>query len=46
MADGAQVRTLDDLKEHFDIEKVVGYFTDGRLLMTPNYNKNSVQFSA
>ena len=32
MSDGAQVRTLDDLKEHFDIEKVVGYFTDGRLL--------------
>ena len=32
MADGAQVRTIDELKEHFDIEKVVGYFTDGRLL--------------
>lgn len=32
MADGAQVRNIDELKEHFDIEKVVGYFTDGRLL--------------
>ena len=32
MADGAEVRTLDELKEHFDIESVVGYFHDGRLL--------------
>lgn len=32
MADGAEVRNIDELKEHFDIESVVGYFTDGRLL--------------
>ena len=32
MADGAQVRTIEELKEHFDVESVVGYFTDGRLL--------------
>ena len=32
MADGADVRTIDELKEHFDVESVVGYFTDGRLL--------------
>ncbi|MBR0288301.1 MAG: HPr family phosphocarrier protein [Selenomonadaceae bacterium] len=32
MADGAEVRTLDELKEHFDVESVVGYFSDGRLL--------------
>ena len=32
MADGAEVRTIDDLKEHFDVETVVGYFNDGRLL--------------
>ena len=29
MADGAEVRTLDELKEHFDVESVVGYFSDG-----------------
>lgn len=32
MADGAEVRTIDELKEHFDVESVVGYFSDGRLL--------------
>lgn len=32
MADGEQVRNIDALKEHFDLEKVVGYYLDGRLL--------------
>lgn len=32
MANGEQVRNLEDLKEHFDIDKVVSYFNDGRLL--------------
>lgn len=32
MSNGEQVRTLDELKENFDIESVVGYFNDGRLL--------------
>ena len=32
MADGFEVRTLDELKEHFDVESIVGYFSDGRLL--------------
>ena len=32
LADGTEARTLDELKEHFDIESVVGYFSDGRLL--------------
>ena len=32
MADGEKVRTLDELKKHFDIKSVVGYFKDGRLL--------------
>ena len=32
MADGAEVRTIDELKEHFDLEAIVGYFSDGRLL--------------
>ena len=32
MADGAEVRTIEELKEHFDVETIVGYFNDGRLL--------------
>ena len=32
MADGEQVRNIDDLKEHFDVEKIVGYYLNGRLL--------------
>ena len=32
MKDGVEVRTLDELKENFDVEKVVSYFNDGRLL--------------
>lgn len=31
MANGVMVRTLDELKENFDIKKAVGYFLDGRL---------------
>lgn len=31
MKNGAEVRTLDELKENFDIESVLGYFTDGKL---------------
>ena len=26
------VRNLDELREHFDLEKIIGYFQDGRLL--------------
>lgn len=32
MENGAEVRNLDDLKEKFSVESVVGYFRDGRLL--------------
>lgn len=32
MKNGAEVRTLDQLKENFDLESVLGYFVDGRLL--------------
>ena len=32
MAGGVEVRTLEQLKEHFDIDSVVEYFFDGRLL--------------
>ena len=32
MADGAQVRNIDNLKVHFDINAIVDYFCDGKLL--------------
>lgn len=31
MKDGAKARTLSELKEHWDVEKIRGYFFDGRL---------------
>ena len=32
MPDGANVRTIEDLREHFDLEASIGYFLDGKLL--------------
>lgn len=32
MKNGAEVRSLDELKENFDLESVLGYFTDGKLV--------------
>ena len=32
MADGAKVRTLEELQEHYDIASVIKYYKDGRLL--------------
>lgn len=32
MTDGTEVRTIDELKEHFDVKSVIAYFKDGRLL--------------
>ena len=32
LKDDFQVRTLDELKEHFDLDKIVAYFLDGKLL--------------
>lgn len=32
MKNGAEVRTLDELRENFDLESVLGYFMDGKLL--------------
>ena len=29
MKNGEKVRNIEDLKEHFDIESVIGYFKDG-----------------
>lgn len=31
MSDGAVVRTIEDLREHFDFEAVLGYYSSGRL---------------
>lgn len=31
MANGTMVRNLDELKENFDIKKIVGYFLEGKL---------------
>ena len=32
LADGTQARTLEDLQEHFDLESVLGYYKNGKLL--------------
>lgn len=31
MADGVMVRTIEELRENFDIKRVMGYFLDGKL---------------
>lgn len=31
MSDGTMVRTIEDLREHFDLEAVLGYYSSGRL---------------
>ena len=32
MKDGIQVRSLEDLRKYFDLDKTIGYFVDGKLL--------------
>ena len=32
MSAGIQVRTIEELREHFDLMKVLGYYVDGKLL--------------
>ena len=32
LKDGEEVRSMDELREHFDLEKVIGYFQDGKLI--------------
>lgn len=32
MSDGTSVRTLEELREHFDLEAVLGYYSNGRLI--------------
>ncbi|CUN75908.1 hypothetical protein [Mitsuokella jalaludinii] len=31
MGDGTSVRTIEELREHFDMESIIAYFLDGRL---------------
>ncbi len=32
MKDGAAIRTIEELREHFDLRTVLGYFTEGKLV--------------
>ena len=32
MSDGTPVRTIEELREHFDLEAVLGYYSNGRLI--------------
>lgn len=32
LKDGEEARSMDELREHFDLEKVIGYFQDGKLI--------------
>ena len=32
LKNGEQARTMEDLRAHFDIEKIVAYFLNGRLV--------------
>lgn len=36
MAKNVKVRTLEELQEHFNLEKVLGYYVDGKLIIWLN----------
>ena len=49
MADGAMVRTLEELREHFDMASVLAYYEDGRLkrwLENGYYDNEAAQVDA
>ncbi|MBR1806084.1 MAG: hypothetical protein IJ774_06845, partial [Selenomonadaceae bacterium] len=46
MADGFNANTLEQLKEHFDIKSVVGYFYDRRLIRWLKINGYAEELSA
>jgi len=49
MGNDIKVRTIDELKEHYDAEKVMSYFLDGQLLVWLNdryYDEEAEQVSA
>ena len=48
MGDGAEVRTIEDLRKHFDLYEVVGYYLDGKLvewLQDRHYENTEKQIS-
>lgn len=49
MKDNIEVRTMGELKENWDMEKIVGYFLDGKLttwLTSRRYEKEAAQVEA
>ena len=45
LRDGEQARSMEELREHFDMEKIIGYFQDGKLVEWLDdrfYKKNSI----
>ena len=49
MADGAGVKTIEELREHFDLTSVLGYYDNGRLnnwLMSRYYNEEAEKIRA
>lgn len=49
MKDSIEVRTMGELKENWDMEKIVGYFLDGKLttwLTSRRYEKEAAQVEA
>ena len=48
MSGGIQVRTIEELREHFDLMKILGYYLDGKLLTWLNdryYETEAAQIS-
>ena len=45
MSDGVKVRTIEDLRDKFDIERTIAYFLDGKLLewLQDRYYESEVQ---
>ena len=45
MKDGYDARSIEELREHFDLESVLGYFADGRLhsWLRDRYFENEAQ---
>ena len=49
MADGAQVKTLEELREHFDLISVLEHYTSGKLLEwleSLHYEKDAADVAA
>ena len=44
MANGVKVRTIEELRENFDLEMILGYYVDGKLILwlSDRYYDNQV----